>query len=72
MFIINIILICWLLTHYFLSLKCKIKNKTTIPVRLYWLLPKWQCQEQQEILYAGHVNAGLSDVFFFNICTPDM
>ena len=28
--------------------------------------------EQQEILYAGHVNAGLSGVFLFNIFTPDM
>ena len=34
MFIIDIILICWLLTHYFLSLKWKNKNKTTTPARL--------------------------------------
>ena len=70
MFIINTILICWLLTHYFLSLKWKNKNKTTTPVRLHWLLQS-DC-EQQEILYAGHGNAGLSGVFFFDIFTLDM
>ena len=62
MFIINIILICWL---WLIT-----KNKTTTPVRLHWLLQS-DCK-QQEILYAGHGNAGLSGVFFFNIFMPDM
>ena len=58
------ILICWLLTHYFLSLKWKNKNKTTTPVRLHWLLQS-DC-EQQEIF-----GERIGDWRFW-ICMPDM